>query len=398
MNHSFLDKLHQLQTIDWILLGSFLFLFVLRLYYLLFFTGSHIFKTKKETISNEKTAQAISLFTTVRNEEENLKRILPQLLRINNIPFEVVVIDDYSFDSTYTILGQYRQNYNNFRFSSLNEEIRFSVKHAQNLALKAAQHDWVLLFPVECEELTYDWLSGFASGTATNNLNVLVGYTSLKAQPGLYNLLCRTELFLQQLKSAGFIANGLPFVYLEDNVAFKKQAYFNLGAYGAKTREPYANLELLINKFIREKHTAFLFNEQTRITKISDTGKEDYLNLLRKSVRIESNLSLWKRFLIAIEWWTEMIYLPFLVFVFIHFPDLWMLFLVPAGLKFITHLIIIKIAQNRLNERKIFIPSLIYGLLMPYFKIVYKWHFEKQRRKRYGRQRFNIIGKSTSGL
>ncbi|WP_340114472.1 glycosyltransferase [Maribellus mangrovi] len=381
MNHDILDKLHQLNSVDWILIGSLLFLFLIRIYYLLFFTGSQVIKSRKENISNEKAAQPISVFTTVRNEEENLRRILPQLLQINNVKYEVIAVDDYSLDNTYTILGYFKQHYPHIRISALNEETRFSVKLAQNIALKAAQYDWVLLFPVESTEVKSDWLSGFTSNTTSKNRKVLIGYNGIQVKPGLYNLLCRIEFFWQQLKSAGYISNGIPFIYFEENIAFKKQEYFNIGGYGSKTREPYANLELLINKFITKKQTAILFNESTRLTRNVCTEKDDYLNLIKRSVRIENDLPLWKRVFIACETLTEIIYLPVLVFILIYFFELWLLITVLAGLKILAHLIIIKIAQNRLNERKIFIPSLVYALLMPYFKMVYKWYFKRQSRR-----------------
>jgi hypothetical protein len=52
-----------------------------------------------------------------------------------------------------------------------------------------------------------------------------------------------------------------------------------------------------------------------------------------------------------------------------------------VGIKFIAHLFIIKITQNRLNERKIFISSLVYDLLIPYFKYFYRWYFNYRSRK-----------------
>ena len=381
MNQAIFDTFLQLNPAEWVLLGFFLLIFILRLYYILFFTGRILFKQKKEVIANEVATQAISVIFTVRNEEENLQRILPQLLSVQNIKYEVFAVDDYSLDNTYTVLGAYKQKYQHFRFSSLNEETRFSVKLAQNIALKAAKNDWVLQFPVEATEASRDWLNSFSANTSMKNRNVLLGYTSIKPKPGFYNLLCRLEMFEQQMRSAGFICNGVPFVYFEDNVAFKKQGYFDLGGYGSKTKEPYANFELIINQFIAKQKTAVLFNEQTRLTKDVETEKDDFYNLLRRSVRIESFLPRWKRSVLAFESLTSLLYLPLLVIVFAVFFELWSVITLLAGVKILAHVIIIKISQKRLNERKIFISSLVYDLLMPYFKMFYRWHFKQQSRK-----------------
>ena len=380
MNHTVLDNLWQLNAFEWVLLGAFLLVYLARIYYLLFFVLRVFLKPRHAAVANEVSAQPLSVLLTVRNEEENLQRLLPRLLSINSVNYEVVVVDDYSLDNTYSVLGNYKTKYNNLRISALNEETRFSVKMAQNIALKAAKNDWVLLCPVQGQEPSNDWLRGFSFNTTVRNRNLLLGYTGLTEKPGFYNRLCRLEMFMQQIKSAGFIQNGIPLVYFEDNVAFKKQCYFDLGGFGVQTKEVYANLELIINRFIRKKQTAVLFNEQIRLTKEQDTNRDDYHNLLRRCLKIESYLPAWKRIALAVESFTSLIYLPLLIAALVCFFSFWPIVAALAVLKIVLYLIIMKIAQNRLNERKIFIPSLVYGLIMPYFKMVYRWHFKRQCR------------------
>lgn len=375
MKLTIIDILDQLTLAERVLLGAFLFVYLCRMYYLVFFTGRSVFRGKKEVIVNEKPTQPVSVLLTVRNEEENLKRLLPQLLTFNSVKYEVIAVDDYSLDSTYSVLGSFRQKFPYFKISSLNEETRFSAKLAQNIALKAAQNEWVLLLPVDASEVTPDWLGGFAVNTTTHNRKVMVAYTGIEPAPGWYNLMCRIENFEQQIRSAGFIANGISFIYFEENVAFRKKEYFDIGGYGKKTKEPYANLELIINQFISKKNTVLLLNQYTSLRRRIKTEKDDYLNLLQRSYRIERYLPKWKRFFLGFETFTQVLYLPFLLTVLFVFFDLWPFLAGLAGLIIIARIIMIKIIQNRLNERKIFIPSLVYGVFISYFKLFYRWYF-----------------------
>jgi len=375
-----LESLSDMSVADWIVSGIFLFVFLFRLYYLLFFSGRVVFSSGKEVIVNQKPRQPITVFLTVRNEEDNLRRLLPQLLNIKDASYDVVVVDDYSLDNTYTVLGSFKQH-SNFRFSSLNEETRFSVKLAQNIALKAAQNEWVLALPIETTEVDKDWINGFSVNTTTDNRNVMIGYSGIKSKPGYYNLLCRTENFLQQLRSIGYVANGIPFVYFEDNVAFRKEEYFKLGGYGQKTKEAYANLELIINQFITKRKTVLLFNEHTCISKEIETNRDDFYNLMNRSFRIEKYLPAWKRTIMGFDTFTNMLYTPLLIAMFIFYFDLWPVLAVLAGIKILLHLIVFKITANRLRERKIFLSSLVYGWLMPYFKTFYKWYFNQSTRR-----------------
>ncbi len=380
MKQAILDSLNGMSVTDWIVPGIFLFVFLCRFYYLLFFSARVVFSSRKEVIVNQKARQPITVFLTVRNEEDNLRKLLPQLLGINDDCYEVVVVDDYSLDNTFTVLGSFK-HYPNFHFSSLNEETRFSVKLAQNIALKAAQHEWVLTLPIETTAVGKDWINGFSVNTTTDNRNVMMGYSGIQHKPGYFNLLYRTENFLQQLRSVGYVANGIPFVYFEDNVAFRKEEYFKLGGYGQKTKEAYANLELIINQFITKKKTVLLFNENTRITKEVETNRDDFYNLLNRSFRIEKYLPAWKRTLLGFDTLTNLLYTPLLIVLFVFYFDLWPLFVALAGIKIMLHFILLKITLNRLRERKIFLSSLVYGWLMPYFKTFYKWYFNQSARR-----------------
>jgi glycosyltransferase involved in cell wall biosynthesis len=376
MKLAILDSLRGLSLADWIVAGGFLFIFLIRFYYLLFFFGRMLFTRKREVVANETSVQPVTVFLTVRNEEDNLRRLLPQLLSINEAKYDVVVVDDYSLDNTYAVLGSFKKH-PNFHFSSLNEETRFSVKLAQNIALKAAKNDWVLTLPVDTVEVHRDWIGGFAGKTSTENRNLLLGYTGFEVHPGFYNKMCRAESFWQYTRSAGFVANGISFVYSEDNVAFRKEEYFRLGGYGLKTREAYANLELIINEFIRRKHTVVMFNAQTRITRSMETNRNEFYNLINRSFRIEKYLPAWKRTVLQLETFTNVVYTPFLLLMIVLYFDLWLVWTVLGTLKIVTQTVLFKIILKRLNERKIFITSLLYGWLMPYFKMVYRWFFSQ---------------------
>jgi len=380
MKLTFFNYFQELTLAEWILWSLFLLVFLVRLYHLLFFTGRLLIRKRKEVISNEQAMEPMSVLLTVRNEEDNLKRLLPQLLEINTVKYEAIAVDDYSLDNTYSVLGSFRQKYSHFRISSLNEETRFSSKLSQNIALKAAQNDWVVMLPIEAQVVTRDWLGGFAVNTTTQNRNLLIGYTGIATAPGWFNLLCRIENFEQQIRSAGFISNGIPFVYFEENLAFRKGEYFKIGGYGQLTKEAYANLELIVNQFIRKKNTVLLLNQNSALKREVQTERGDYYNLLHRSYRIEGYLPLWKQAALGFENLTKMLLLPFFALMFVLFFDLWPIILTTAGILLLGKIMMIKILQNRLNEPKIFIPSLMYGMLIPYFKLFNRWYFKQTSR------------------
>jgi len=378
MIQTFQNIFIELTIYDQIFLAIFCLLFFLRFLYLFLFTGRVLFRKKRNIENSEK--YPFSLIFTVRNQEENLKNNLPKVLIQEGVDFEVIVVDDFSQDNSFLVLGLLKERYKRLKISMLNQETRFSTKQAQNIALKAAENNWVLTNPTSIFEFHSEWLSTFAK-VLNEEKNLVVGYSNVKYSKGFFNHLYRIESYFQFVKSAGFVLNRIPILYSEDNVAFQKKKYFEMDGYSKKITEPFANLELLFNSFSRKKTTTVLFEKETSVRKKELVKCENYLDLLKKSFRIEKHLSASKKAVLLFEEITRLIFLPITIFVILLYSELWPLIVTLLGLKVLAHLLIIKILQNRLNERKIFISSLVYQFIIPYFKLFYRWYFNHRMKK-----------------
>lgn len=350
--------------------------YVIRIFYLFIFTGRILFKKKPATYD----PVPVSVIYTVRNEEERLRNNLPPLLSINTSKFEVIVVDDVSQDNTLQVLGMMRERSDKLKVTMLHQETRYSIKMAQNIAIKASGYDWILQAPITYENATPEWIGDITSALG-NNKNVVIGYSGILPGPGAARLFYRIENFLLFTKSVGFILNGLPFVYAEENVAFEKKKYFEIGGHGLKINEPFANLELLINHFIQKKKTTILFNASSAIKKTEPVRWHDYFDLLNKSIRIEKHLSFSRKMMLVFDEATKLLYLPVLLVVSIMLYYLWPFITALIFIHLTLRMVIIKILLNRLNERKIFIPSLLYDLAIPYYKFFHRWFFNQKRQK-----------------
>ncbi len=325
MNQIIQQLFPSIKDAEIILLFVFFALYLLRLIYLFLFTGRLLFKKKK--ISANNNWSPLSLILTVRNEEETLKNNLPALLTIDGVDYEVVVVDDFSQDNTYLLLGSYKKLYRRLKISSLNQETRYSLKLSQNIAIKATDYEWILPVPVSIIEPKTEWLSSFVQELNEKNTAIL-GYSSIATASGFYNQLFRVANCWLFMKSAGYILNGLPLVYSDENLAFRKQKYFEIGGYGNMIKEPYANLELLINNFIRKKTTSILFTPESVVRKNQDIQWKDYLDLLKKSFRLEKYLSPLKRLFLHIDELTQLLYLSLSVLLIILLPELWIIYII----------------------------------------------------------------------
>jgi glycosyltransferase involved in cell wall biosynthesis len=376
MFQQYLDNLLGLHGYNLILALIFAVFYIIRIFYLIIFTGRILFK-KKPAVHDP---VPVSIIYTVRNEEERLRNNLPPLLSINTSKFEVIVVDDVSQDNTLQVLGMMRERSDKLKVTMLHQETRYSIKMAQNIAIKASGYDWILQAPITYENATPEWIGDITSALG-NNKNVVIGYSGILPGPGAARLFYRIENFLLFTKSVGFILNGLPFVYAEENVAFEKKKYFEIGGHGLKINEPFANLELLINHFIQKKNTSVLYKASSAIKKTEPVRWHDYFDLLNKSIRIEKHLSISRKMMLVFDEITKLLYLPVLIVASIMLYFLWPFITALIFIQLTLRMVIIKILQNRLNERKIFIPSLLYDLAIPYYKFFHRWFFNQKRQK-----------------
>jgi hypothetical protein len=273
-----------------------------------------------------------------------------------------------------------RERSDRLKVTMLHQETRYSIKMAQNIAIKASGCDWVIQVPITYENATFDWISGITSCLGEDK-NVVIAYTGVLPEGGMAGVFYRIENFLLFTRSVGYISNGLPFVYAEENVVLRKSKYFDVGGHGLKINEPFANLELLINHIIRKKNTQVLFHASTAIKKTEPIRWHDYSDLLKKSIRIEKHLGGAKKFMLAFDEITKLLYFPLLVVVSVLLFSIWPVIALLVFIHLVSRMVIIKMLQNRLNERKIFIPSLIYDLFVPYFKFFYRWIFNQKGQK-----------------
>jgi glycosyltransferase involved in cell wall biosynthesis len=374
---SYIEFGRQLSIWEIVLLSFIAGIYLIRFLYDLFIYGRLLFKSDFKI---ENSRPSFSILMIARNEEDNIRNNLPKILSSDYDDFEVVVVDDFSQDQTYTLLGLLREENKKLRISSLNQETRHSSKQALNIGFKAAKNDWVFISKPSVTEFQQGWLLSFAEKLESGK-NLVVGYSNILEQEGTYNLLFRIESFLQQIQSFAYIKAGCGFIVEEDSLCFPRQKYFDMGGFAGEMNEEYANLELLVNKFIKKKQTSVNLSPEGIVRKKRFITAKKFRELNDKAVRIIHKLGFKRRFLLFIDDITSILILPLTFVLAIIFPEILIVSGLVLFMKLILHIVIINKAANRLNEQKIFLSSLLYELIIPYYKLFVRWSYYRSLRK-----------------
>lgn len=352
----------------------FVILFLLFFIVLLFYKLQFILRVAycKEVVSGN--TEPVSILMTTMNDESALAENLPPVLDSENAAFEVVTVDNCSQDQSLDVLSALKKQFPMLRISLLKQQIQNSEKMAQNIALKAAQYEWVNYIPVTATIPGKNWVHDLSSRLNKQNESV-VHYSNVIHSKGFYQQLYRLELLYQQIKSFGFLLKGIPFVFSQDNVVFKKQQYFMYDGYRGFMSEPFAKLELVINNFIRKAPASVNFSADTSIVRNEKIGWKDYLELIKKEDNIRKFLPAGIRILLLLVEWSYILFIPLAILLILSIPPSWPFVLAAIVVLVSVHVVIIKKIQVRLKDSKLFLPSLTLGLIMPYIKLFYRISF-----------------------
>ena len=152
----FLQLVDVLQLIFVVFAGAAL---IQGLYYLLFFSRFAFQKAEGEGEQDE-PLEPVSVVICAKNEADNLLENLPLILDQDYPNFEVVVVNDASWDSTPDVLIAFQNKYPNFKAVTVNQtstEYK-GKKLALTLGIKGANNELLVLTDADCKPKSRNWL------------------------------------------------------------------------------------------------------------------------------------------------------------------------------------------------------------------------------------------------
>lgn len=353
---------------DMILLASLVLLFFIQVYFLLRYYLKLARHRDSEPTQN---LNQISIILSVRNEEQHIRKILDKFKEQQFEDYQILVINVHSEDNTDGVLNALAETNPRLKVTSLNQDSQFNEKQIINLGLKGASSPWIIFLTSSAGVIHANWLANMNSLIAPET-DLVVGYTNVERFKGFRNLICRLERFNQFMISGAWTLAGKPFVFNEDNVLFKKSMYFETLGFRHKMNRNFANLELIFNENLKKNRIRVTTNPDLAVREHIEDDRGDHIRLMKKGVQIRQSLSWSKKIsLFADDLSRFMLGIVSAAIIILH-PEYWITILSLPLIFLILLAIIVKMLINRLNERKIFLSSLVYILIKP---IVNWWFF-----------------------
>jgi glycosyltransferase involved in cell wall biosynthesis len=238
-----------------ILLYTFISISAIQVIYWLMLLIVHA-KQKTELKSESTGVNPVSIVVCAYNELENLKLLIPILLKQNHKNFEVIIVNDRSDDGTYDYLNAEKEKHLHLQVvnvDKVHDHIN-SKKYAITLGVKAAKNDLLLFTDADCKPNSEDWANEMSNG-AEENTNFILGYSPYEKHSGFLNALIRFETRLTGILYTAFAMMGMPYMGVGRNLMYRKSLFMKNNGFNMHQNVTGGDDDLFVNQFALGKET-----------------------------------------------------------------------------------------------------------------------------------------------
>ncbi len=235
--------------------------YILNYWTLAFFKSSHL-----ATNSN---LEPVSVIICAKNEDENLTEFLPKVLQQDYPNFEVIVVNDCSFDDTENVIDEFVQIFPNLKKVTIKEDgyYKHGKKFAVLVGIKAAQYENMVFMDADCYPGSDQWLKEMARGF-NKEREVVLGYGAYEKQDTFLNKLIRFDTFMIAVQYLSSAIKGKAYMGVGRNLGYKKDLFYRNKGFSSHYHINSGDDDLFVNQVANEtnvnaciQQTAFTYSK-----------------------------------------------------------------------------------------------------------------------------------------
>jgi glycosyltransferase involved in cell wall biosynthesis len=208
----------------------------------------------------EQNWQAVSIIVCARSEFQNLQTLIPTLLALDYPEFEVIIVDDASWDGSTRYLEELQKTEPRLKAVFVTEDMKkqyVGKKLALSLGLKAAKNEIILLCDADCLPASDQWIKYMVQAYHTNpNIEIVLGYSPFNKSPNFINLVARMENTYTGLSYFSYALNADPYMGVGRNLSYKRALFFKNKGFASHLHIAPGDDDLFINEVANNSNTA----------------------------------------------------------------------------------------------------------------------------------------------
>ncbi len=333
-------------------------LLLLFLYYFYFFTGL------KNKNTPAVSTQPVSVIIAARNEKQNLQKNLPAFLNQEYTNYEIVVINDGSWDGTKDLLKELIQEYANLKVVTveLDEKFQRGKKFALTMGIKAASYEYLLFADADCTPNSNKWIATMAS--YLQDKDIVLGNSPLVVENTLLGSTVNYETFHTAIQFLGYANKGLPYMGVGRNLGYTKALFFKNKGFASHQHVMSGDDDLFVQEVAHKNNTAICLHSDG-FTK--SEGPSSFKSWIKQKTRHLSTGKLYTgrfKFLLGLYSVLQLLVFIVAVLLIILYPAMWYLGSSLLLLKWLVQWVVMYGPSKRLGYTKV-------GYALPYYDTLY---------------------------
>ena len=218
----------------------------------------------KESTKPNTELPPISVVICAKNEADNLTEYLPKILTQDYPTFEVVVVNDCSWDNTEDVLREYSKIFPNLKTILIKEDeyYKHGKKFALMVGIKGTKYEHILFTDGDCYPQSNQWIKEMAQGY-TADKEIVIGYGPYIKEKSFLNKLVRFDTFTIGLQYLSLGLANKTYMGVGRNLSYKKDLFFKNKGFATHYHINSGDDDLFVNQAANEKNTAVVISKDS---------------------------------------------------------------------------------------------------------------------------------------
>lgn len=217
------------------------------LYYAVVFSRLSFYKPK--IVQSNIQLPPVSIIIAARNEYKNLEKNLHLFLEQDYPNYEVIVVNDCSWDDSQKLLEYYQEKYSHLKVCELIEQEKYPTgkKFALTIGIKAASNEQLFFSDADCMPASNQWLRLMQS-QFTPQAEIVLGFAPYKKYNTLLNLFIRFESAFTAMAYFSAAIGKHAFMGVGRNLAYTKTLFFKHKGFASHNHILSGDDDLFVNQ------------------------------------------------------------------------------------------------------------------------------------------------------
>ena len=347
-------------------------------FFLYFFIRLAVYKPTSQNV--EETP--VSVIIAARNEERNLLINLPKIFEQDYPDFEVVVVNDRSWDETADVLRGFQKKYSNLHVINIAESTHYNhgKKLAITLGIKGAKFDHLLFTDADCHPASDQWIRKMSSCLKSKSL--ILGFSPYERKKGLLNKIIRFDAVQIGVQYLSFALAGMPYMGVGRNMSYEKDLFFSVSGFKSHYHIKSGDDDLFVNEVSKKANVNVVVDPAAQMISIPETNFSNWYNQKRRHFTTAKHYrNLHKIFLSLLSVSLLFMIVSFFILIFTRF---WMFAAIGMGVRLLVQLLVLRKPMKTMGGGDLLIFTPIIELVILFLNpVIYfsnfilkpsKWH------------------------